>query len=157
MLRARQTGRFSLSRPWLTASGPTRPPRHSAREARSLREELLELSMSWLCDRHGEHRASHVAQHTTDRCRAIDARTTRYPGYATSRQKRMLVEQGLGWMKRLAARAIKVDCSSRGSSFHRGGYNIVRLRRLLEAPAMRTAAGSQTMLPTVKILARPPA
>ena len=70
---------------------------------------------------------------------AIDGRTTRHPGYAISQQKRKLVEQGFGWMKTIGGlRKLR----------HRGGplvtwvftftaaaYNIVRLRRLLEATA----------------------
>ena len=81
----------------------------------------------------------HVAQHTTKRRSAIDARTTRHPGYARSQQKRKLVEQGFGWMKTIGGlRKLR----------HRGGplvewiftftaaaYNIVRMRRLLESPA----------------------
>ena len=81
----------------------------------------------------------HIAQHTTKRRSAIDARTTRHPGYAISQQKRKLVEQGFGWMKTVGGlRKLR----------HRGGalvdwiftftaaaYNIVRMRRLLEATA----------------------
>ena len=81
----------------------------------------------------------HVARHTTGRRSAIDARTTRRPGYAISQQKRKLVEQGFGWMKTIGGlRKLR----------HRGGalvtwvftftaaaYNIVRLRRLLDATA----------------------
>ena len=81
----------------------------------------------------------HVAQHTTRRRSAIDARTTRHPGYAISQQKRKLVEQGFGWMKTIGGlRKLR----------HRGGplvnwiftftaaaYNIVRMRRLLPATA----------------------
>jgi transposase len=81
----------------------------------------------------------HIAQHTTKRRSAIDARTTRHLGYATSQQKRKLVEQGFGWMKTIGGlRKLR----------HRGGplvdwiftftaaaYNIVRMRRLLETPA----------------------
>jgi transposase len=81
----------------------------------------------------------HVAQHTVGRHSAIDARTTRHPGYAISQQKRKLVEQGFGWMKTVGGlRKLR----------HRGGplvtwvftfiaavYNIVRLRRLLPATA----------------------
>jgi transposase len=81
----------------------------------------------------------HVAQHTTKRRSAIDARTTRHAGYALSQQKRKLVEQGFGWMKTIGGlRKLR----------HRGGplvdwiftftaaaYNIVRMRRLLEATA----------------------
>ena len=47
----------------------------------------------------------HVAQHTTGRRSAIDARTTRHPGYAISQQKRKLVEQGFGWMKTIGGLA----------------------------------------------------
>jgi IS5 family transposase len=78
----------------------------------------------------------HLARHTTGRRSAIDARTTRQPGYAISQQKRKLVEQGFGWMKTIGGlRKLR----------HRGGalvtwvftftaaaYNVVRLRRLLE-------------------------
>jgi transposase len=79
----------------------------------------------------------HVAQNTTARRSAIDARTTRHPGYAVSQRKRKLVEQAFGWMKMVGGlRKLR----------HRGGplvdwiftftaatYNIVRLRRLLPA------------------------
>ena len=85
------------------------------------------------------HVTPHVAQHTTGRRSAIDARTTRHVGYTISQQKRKLVEQGFGWMKTIGGlRKLR----------HRGGrlvgwvftftaaaYNIVRLRRLLEATA----------------------
>jgi IS5 family transposase len=81
----------------------------------------------------------HLAQHTTGRRSAIDARTTRHVGYAISQRKRKLVEQGFGWMKTVGGlRKLR----------HRGGplvnwvftftaaaYNIVRMRRLLETPA----------------------
>jgi transposase len=81
------------------------------------------------------HATPHLAQHTTKRRSAIDARTTRHTGYAISQQKRKLVEQGFGWMKTIGGlRKLR----------HRGGplvtwiftftaaaYNIVRLRRLL--------------------------
>jgi transposase len=81
----------------------------------------------------------HVAQHTTGRRSAIDARTTRHAGYAVSQQKRKLVEQGFGWIKTIGGlRKLR----------HRGGalvgwiftftaaaYNIVRLRRLLPVTA----------------------
>jgi len=81
----------------------------------------------------------HVAQNTTNRRSAIDARTTRHRGYGLSQQKRKLVEQAFGWIKTIGGlRKLR----------HRGGrlvtwiftfsaavYNIVRLRRLLIAPA----------------------
>jgi transposase len=83
----------------------------------------------------------HIAQYaeTVRRGSAIDARTTRHPGYAVSQRKRKLVEQGFGWMKTVGGlRKLR----------HRGGrlvewiftftaaaYNIVRLRRLRPAAA----------------------
>ncbi len=77
----------------------------------------------------------HIAQHTTKRRSAVDARTTSHAGYAISQQKRKLVEQGFGWMKTIGGlRKLR----------HRGGrlvdwiftftaaaYNIVRMRRLM--------------------------
>jgi transposase len=83
----------------------------------------------------------HVAQHITDRRGSvIDGRTTSRPGYAISQRKRKLVEQAFGWMKTIGLQR-KVR--------HRGGplvnwnftftaavYNIVRMRRLLPAPAL---------------------
>jgi hypothetical protein len=79
----------------------------------------------------------HVAQHTTKRRSMIDRRTTRHRGYAISQRKRKLVEQAFGWMKTVGGlRKLR----------HRGGplvtwiftftaaaYNLVRMRRLLEA------------------------
>src|SRR5262245_62799152 len=41
----------------------------------------------------------HVAQNTTRRRSAIDARTTRHRGYAVSQRKRKLVEEPFGWGK----------------------------------------------------------
>src|SRR5512140_3422898 len=41
----------------------------------------------------------HVAQNDTNRCSAIDGRTTRHPGYAVSMTKRKRIEEPFGWMK----------------------------------------------------------
>lgn len=80
----------------------------------------------------------HVAQYTGRRS-AIDARTTRHPGYAISQQKRKLVEQGFGWMKTIGGLR---KLHHRGGAlvnwvftFTAAAYNIVRLRRLLAATA----------------------
>ena len=81
----------------------------------------------------------HVAQHTTGRRSAIDARTTRHPGYGVSQRKRKLVEQGFGWMKTVGGLR---QLHHRGGplvnwifTFTAAAYNIVRLRRLLPATA----------------------
>src|SRR5438067_1893548 len=79
----------------------------------------------------------HVAQHTTGRRSALDARTTRHAGYTISQQKRKLVEQGFGWMKndRRIAEAPPPRRGARRMDLHftAAAYNIVRIRRLLEA------------------------
>jgi transposase len=81
----------------------------------------------------------HLAQHTSGRRSAIDARTTRHAGYAISQQKRKLVEQGFGWMKTIGGLQ---QLRHRGGplvswifTFTAAAYNIVRLRRLLAAAA----------------------
>src|ERR1700752_4040181 len=80
-----------------------------------------------------------VPETTTARRSAIDARTTRHPGYAVSQRKRKLVEQAFGWMKTVGGlRKLR----HRGGplvdwvfTFSAAAYNIVRLRRLLPATA----------------------
>lgn len=75
----------------------------------------------------------HVAQKVRDS--AIDARTTRHPGYAVSQQKRKLVEQIFGWMKTVGGlRQVRhrgggtVDWIFR---FTAAAYNLIRMRRLV--------------------------
>ena len=83
----------------------------------------------------------HVAQRaaTSRRRSAIDARTTRHPGYAVSQRTRKLVEQAFGWMKTIGGLR---KLHHRGGrlidwifTFTAAAYNIVRLRRLLPATA----------------------
>jgi transposase len=85
------------------------------------------------------HVTPHLAQHTTGRRSAIDARTTRHAGYAISQQKRKLVEQGFGWMKTIGGlRKLRHRGGALVSwvfTFTAAAYNIVRLRRLLAATA----------------------
>jgi len=86
------------------------------------------------------HVTPHVACNVTRRGgSAIDARTTRHPGYAVSLRKRKLVEQAFGWMKTVGGlRKLR----HRGGllvnwifTFSAAAYNIVRLRRLLPTAA----------------------
>ena len=76
----------------------------------------------------------HVAQNTTNRASAIDARTTRHPGYAVSQRKRKRVEEIFGWLKTVgllrktrhrgrAARGLDVP-------LRLAVYNLVRIRNL---------------------------
>ena len=79
----------------------------------------------------------HVAQNNTRRRSAIDARTTRHPGYAISMIKRKRIEEPFGWMK-----TVGVMRKTR----HRGrplvewffvltaaAYNLIRIPKLLAA------------------------
>src|SRR6266568_7411446 len=81
----------------------------------------------------------HVAQNTTNRRSAIDARTTRHPGYAVSGRVRKRIEEVFGWTK--AAAGFR-------KTHHRGlarvgwmftltatAYNLVRLPKLVGAVA----------------------
>ncbi len=82
----------------------------------------------------------HVAQHSTARHpSAIDARTTRHPGYAVSQRCRKRVEEVFGWLKTIGQLR---------KLHHRGlavvnwifvlrttAYNLIRMRNLLETAA----------------------
>jgi transposase len=78
----------------------------------------------------------HVAQYpdTATRGSAIDARTTRHPGYLVSQRKRKLVEQCFGWMKTVGMlRKLRHRGGDRVNwtfIFTAAAYNLVRLRTL---------------------------
>ena len=76
----------------------------------------------------------HVAQNTTGRRSAIDARTTRRRGYAFSQRARKRVEEVFGWMKTIAfmrkTRHRGVDRVGWMFTFTAAVYNLVRLRNL---------------------------
>ena len=81
----------------------------------------------------------HVAQNTNRRRSAIDGRTTRHRGYATSQRIRKRVEEAFGWiktvagMRRIRLRGLnKVDWAF---AFTAAAYNLVRLPKLLAAPS----------------------
>ena len=73
--------------------------------------------------------------HPTKPTSALDARTTRHPGYALSQQKRKLVEQGFGWSKVIGLlRQLRHRGLERVGwivSFTNAAYNLVRMRTLL--------------------------
>jgi transposase len=80
-----------------------------------------------------------VAQNDTNRRSAIDARTTRQPGYAISQRKRKRVEEVFGWMKTIA---LQRKTRFRGPdkvgwmfTFAAAAYNLVRMRNLMAQPA----------------------
>jgi len=79
----------------------------------------------------------HVAQNTTNRRSAIDARTTRHAGYALSQRTRKRVEEAFGWMKTIGLmrklrhrRGPRVEWIFR---FAAAAYNLIRIRNLVYA------------------------
>lgn len=79
----------------------------------------------------------HVAQNTSGRSSAIDARTTRHAGYQISQQRRKRVEEGFGWMKTVG---LLRKLRHRGAekvgwmfTFTAAIYNLVRIRNLTTA------------------------
>jgi transposase len=81
----------------------------------------------------------HIAQNTTSRRSAIDARTTRHSGYATSQRIRKRVEEIFGWAKTVGGfrrtRFKGVQRTQFAAYFVGAAYNLVRMARLLAAPA----------------------
>lgn len=78
----------------------------------------------------------HVAQNLTRRGgSAIDGRTTRHRGYATSQRIRKRIEEGFGWMKTVAGldrpMVRGLDRVGWAFTFAAAAYNLVRLPRLL--------------------------
>ena len=82
---------------------------------------------------------AHVAQNTNGRRSAIDRRTTRHAGYAASQRIRKRIEEGFGWIKTVAGqRKTKFRGRERvgwAFIFAAAAYNLVRLPKLVEAPA----------------------
>ena len=79
----------------------------------------------------------HVAQNTTNRRSAVDARTTRHSGYLESQRRRKLIEEIFGWKKTVG---LLHKLRHRGRdrvgwiySFTAGVYDIVRIRTLAKA------------------------
>ena len=81
----------------------------------------------------------HIAQNTSGRLSAVDARTTRHSGYAVSQQKRKRIEEPFDWAKTIGglARPMLRGVKKLGFRFilTMAGYNLIRLPRLIEATA----------------------
>lgn len=79
----------------------------------------------------------HVAQKAKGS--ALDARTTRHPGYAVSLRRRNVVEEAFGWGKTIAGMAkVKVrglGCVRHTFTFAMAAYNLIRMPRLLAQAA----------------------
>jgi hypothetical protein len=81
----------------------------------------------------------HVAQNTTNRCSAIDQRTTRHRGYEISQQKRKRVEEPFGWSKTIGGLARPMLHGVRKLDFKftltMAAYDLIKLPRLIGIPA----------------------
>jgi transposase len=79
----------------------------------------------------------HVSQNATNRRSAIDARTTRHPGYRISTIKRKRIEEPFGWIKTVGGLRKTRHCG-RGLVewffvLTAAAYNLVRIPKLLPA------------------------
>ena len=79
----------------------------------------------------------HVAQNTSGRRSAIDARTTRHPGYAASQRVRKRIEEAFGWIKTVGGlRKTRHRGTARVGwlfTLTAAACNLVRLPKLLAA------------------------
>jgi transposase len=91
------------------------------------------------CDFVADLRHKCVTPHVARKVKssAIDGRTTRHEGYATSQRRRKLVEEAFGWGKTIAGLAkVKVRGLPRvrfNFTFAMAAYNLIRMPRLLAA------------------------
>lgn len=76
----------------------------------------------------------HVARHTSGRKSAIDARTTRHPGYARSQRVRKRIEECFGWIKTVGGgrklRYIGQAKNELWATFTAIGFNLVHIANL---------------------------
>jgi transposase len=81
----------------------------------------------------------HVSQNTNNRRSAIDARTTRHPGYEISLSKRWLVEKPFGWLKQIGPlKKVKLRGLAKVDwliVFSCAAFNLFRIPKLREACA----------------------
>jgi hypothetical protein len=70
---------------------------------------------------------------------ALDARTTRHPGYAVSQWIRKRIEESFGWMKTIGGLRKARYRGCRRVQMHvyfvAATYNLLRIARLVPAPA----------------------
>jgi len=81
----------------------------------------------------------HIAQNTSGRSSAIDARTTRHPGYEISQYKRKRAEEPFGWGKSIGGLARPMFRGVARPRFKfaltMAAYDLIRLPKLLGSPA----------------------
>jgi transposase len=81
----------------------------------------------------------HVSQNDTNRRSAIDARTTRHPGYRISTIKRKRIEEPFGWIKTVGGLRKTRHCGRELVEWFfvltAAAYNLIRIPKLLSAAA----------------------
>jgi transposase len=79
----------------------------------------------------------HVSQNNTNRRSAIDARTTRHPGYRISTIKRKRIEECFGWMKTIGGLRKTRHCGRKLVEWFfvltAAAYNLIRIPKILAA------------------------
>ena len=101
-------------------------------------DKLFDTS-GFVADRRGLNVTQHVAQNDHGRASAIDARTTRHPGYTVSLILRKRLEEAFGWIKTIGGQA---KTHFRGTprvnwmfTLAAAAYDLIRLPKLLAAAA----------------------
>ena len=101
-------------------------------------DKLFDTS-GFVADRRGLNVTPHVAQNDHGRASAIDARTTRHPGYTVSLILRKRIEEAFGWIKTIGGQA---KTHFRGTprvdwmfTLAAAAYDLIRLPKLLAAAA----------------------
>lgn len=81
----------------------------------------------------------HVTQNDKNRCRNLDRRTTRQPGYAINLSRRRLIEKGIRWLKQTGPlRQVKLRGVEKVDwlfVFSCAAHNLIRLPRLMAQSA----------------------
>jgi transposase len=90
---------------------------------------------SFIADMRALNVTPHIAQNTSGRRSALDARTTRHAGYEASQRKRKRIEEPFGWGKTIGGLARPMLRGLKKLDFKftltMAGYNLIRLPRLL--------------------------
>ena len=92
---------------------------------------------SFVTDMRALNVTPHIAQNTSGRRSALDARTTRHPGYEASQRTRKRIEEPFGWGKTIGGLARPMLRGIKKLDFKftltMAGYNLIRLPKLLAA------------------------
>jgi transposase len=92
---------------------------------------------SFVADMRALNVTPHIAQNTSGRRSALDARTTRHPGYEASQRTRKRIEEPFGWGKTIGGLARPMLRGIKKLDFKftltMAGYNLIRLPKLLAA------------------------